>query len=200
MIQTKNEARTKASQRIFNWICADGMFRNLILTTEGTLLVASEQEAAADWFWLYSDGTFSMKENDEFHCVGDHLDAALTFETIVGKTAMNPIEDVGFFLRSQESVLDADQAFLALLQYKEVLAMVVAVGTISRRIYLTLLNHTPEDEAFMKMNFVDILRRCDSNMADLLTASQRMMPVSHMMAVQLEAGQESKSMVGDTIN
>ena len=181
MILTKNKAQTKASQRIFNWICDDGKFRNLNLTTEGELFIDPEQEVAADWFWLYSDGTFSMKENGEFHCVGDRLDAAHTFETIVGKTAMNPIEDVGFFLRSQGPVLDADQAFLALLQYKEVLAMVVAVGSISPRIYMTLLDHTPEDEAFMKINFTDLLRRCNSDMVDFLTESQRMMPMSHMM-------------------
>lgn len=158
-----NENRTNEMAK---WITQEGKFYRLTLNTEGKLFVDPELEAAADWFWVFHEGTFYCQEDGVFP------EEDLVIKTMEGETSMNPIENVGFFLHSTAPVVGEMDADLVLLKYKSVLVMVVAIGSISRAIHTTLLTYTNDDEDFMKKNFIDMVRRCDSELALWLLVKQ----------------------------
>ena len=149
----------------------EGVFHNLTLTPGGDLFADPELAAKADWFWIYYQGAFFGQRGSRFQHFGERPEKTVTFQVLAGRLAVFPVENAGYFLRTLEPVIEEGQTFISVLQYQGVLALVIAAGSISRSIYLTIMEHSEEDEVLMKNNFIDLLRRCDPK---LLTAISRL--------------------------
>jgi hypothetical protein len=159
----------KKTSEIIEEMLHEGVFKNLTLTPEGDLFADPILAAKADWFWIYYQGAFYGQQGGRFECFGEKAEETVTFQVLADQMAAFPVENAGYFLRSLEPVIDKDQTFFSVLQYRGVLALVIAVGAISRGVYLTIMEESEEDEVLMKNNFIALLRRCDPKLLNAIS-------------------------------
>lgn len=157
----------KKTSKIIEEMLQEGMFNNLTLTSGGDLFADPVLAAKADWFWIYYRGAFYGQQGGRLECYGAKPEATVTFQVLGGQMVAFPVENAGYFLRTLEPVIDEGQTFFSVLQYRGVLAQVIAVGAISQGIYLTIMEESEDNKVLMKNNFIALLQRCDPK---LLTA------------------------------
>lgn len=159
----------KTSAEAIEKLLQEGVFSNLTLTTNGNLFADPGLATKADWFWFYHQGSFYGRNGGRFQFLGEKPKTTVTFPVLAGQIAVFPVEDAGYFLRTLEPVVGEGQTFFSVFQCQGVLALVIAVGAISRSIYLTILEQSDEEEMHMKNYFIDLLRRSDPKLVTVIS-------------------------------
>lgn len=141
------------------------MFHNLIFAPDGKIYFDPTFEAAADWSLCYFNGNIYIHRDNHLYCLGNLPQKCISLPALTNNTAINSIEDTGFFLHSKEHVLDPNLDAFAAFRIKDVLVLYIADASISSAIYCTVENYTPTDEAFYCETFYHLVGRHNPRLA-----------------------------------
>lgn len=159
-------SNTNNSQVFFNWIAQKEMFHELILAQDGCIYPAIGIRNAANWSCVYYNGNVCVHRGDSMYCVGSLPEETLFLPTVVGDTGFYNIEDSSCLLHSMQPVLENGISVFAVFRYKDILALYMADSMVSKAIYFSLTEYTPEEEVFNNNLFHRMLRRHDLEAAE----------------------------------
>lgn len=159
-----------STQYLYDHISNKKQFRELALTREGRLLVDSAMEETADSFYIYYNGNVCCMQGAHQCCIGALPDEYLTCPTIVGETSFHGIEDSGCLLHSNQPVLEEETSVFAVFRYRDLLGLYMADSMVSKGIYFSLMEYTPEDEVLYGKLFQRMVYRHDPEAAETVAA------------------------------
>ena len=134
---------------------------DLILAPDGRIYLSPSFEDAADWSCVYYDGNVCIHQNGNLYCLGALPEKCMSMPIVIGETSYHSIEDSGCLLHSKHPVLEDGTSVFAVFRYQNLLALYMADSTVSKALYFSLMEYTPEDEAFYTDIFQRLVRRHD---------------------------------------
>lgn len=151
---------------LYDCISNREQFYELVLTQDGSLFIDSALKKCSDSFCIYYNGNVCCMQGGHPYCIGDLPEDYLILPTIVGETSYHNIEDCGCFLHSKQPVLESGTSVFAVFRYQDTLALYMADSMVSKGIFFSVTEYTPEEEVFYTNLFHRMLCRHDPEVAE----------------------------------
>lgn len=158
------------NNQVVSWPIQKEQFTDLILAPDGRIYLSPSFDDAADWSRVYYNGNICIHQNGNLYCLGSLPEKCRSLPIAAGYTNLCEPEEGCCFLFSESPVLGDATSVFAVFRYKDMLALYMADSMVSRGIYFSLTEYTPEEEAFYCSLFRQMLCRHDPEAAEKVAA------------------------------